>query len=280
MEKAFWQSIADAEYALPTGHDRLVLTAELVAYLGSPDPELRDTFAYEILGTWVEDGGYQPDQLRDLAATMAANLQAGLGEQGTDSVFRRSFSALILGHIVSVDNRIQPFLTEAEVHQILDQALAYLVGERDLRGYVAERGWAHSAAHTADLLWVLGRSRHLGVTDLTRLLDAIADKISAPVAHVYLYGEDERLVRPVLGILERNLLDAAAWTAWVGRLAQPPGRPPGKEKYADPAATAARHNTRSLVRSLYFKLAEAETPPPLAATLQAQLRAAQRTISG
>jgi hypothetical protein len=81
MEKAFWQSIADAEYALPTGHDRLVLTAELVEYLGSPDPELRDTFAYEILGTWVEDGGYLPDQLRDLAATMAANLQAGLGEQ-------------------------------------------------------------------------------------------------------------------------------------------------------------------------------------------------------
>jgi hypothetical protein len=154
------------------------------------------------------------------------------------------------------------------------------VGERDLRGYVAERGWAHSAAHTADLLWVLGRNRHLEVADLVRLLDAIADKISTPVAHIYLYGEDERLARPVLGILERNLLDAAAWTTWVERLAQPPGRPPWKETYAGPPATAARHNTRSLVRSLYFKLAEAETPPPLAATLQAQLRVAQRTISG
>ena len=55
---------------------------------------------------------------------LAENLKHGLGEQGTDTVFLRTFSALVLAELVYHHNK-HPFLEEADVRQILEQALAY-----------------------------------------------------------------------------------------------------------------------------------------------------------
>ncbi|MBA2286746.1 MAG: DUF2785 domain-containing protein [Ktedonobacteraceae bacterium] len=43
------------------------------------------------------------------------------------------------------------------------------------------KGWAHSAAHTADLLMVLANNRDLDAADLERILNAIAAKVQALV---------------------------------------------------------------------------------------------------
>lgn len=63
---------------------------------------------------------------------------------------------------------------------------------RYLRGYLPDKGWLHSAAHTADLVRFLGRSRHLTVAEQKRILDVVAGKLEAPV---FVWGEDERLAR-------------------------------------------------------------------------------------
>jgi hypothetical protein len=55
----------------------------------------------------------------------------------------------------------------------------YLAAEQDIREYAADRGWMHSAAHTADLLKFLGRSRHLDVAGQARLLNAVAQKLAS-----------------------------------------------------------------------------------------------------
>jgi hypothetical protein len=253
MDNAFWQSILDADGAVPEGHTVDELTPELLALLGSTDPILRDEVAYPILDTWIHSGAYSDDRLRALLDQLGENLTAGLGEQDTDSVFLRTFSILVINEILEEDN-LRPFLSEAEVRSWLERALAYLADERDLRGYVPGKGWAHSAAHTADTLWVLSRSRYLGAPELERLLAAVANKIVTPVAHIYLHLEDERLAAAVSSALRRDLLELPFLSAWLDRLAHPVGEKRWIETVDDPAQAAAYHNARNFLRSLHIQL--------------------------
>src|SRR4029078_3939571 len=65
MDKAFWQAVLENECAVPDGHSVASLTPELLAYLGSTDPDLRDDIAFSILATWIgRVGAYTNDELR------------------------------------------------------------------------------------------------------------------------------------------------------------------------------------------------------------------------
>jgi hypothetical protein len=217
LDNAFWQGIADADYAVPSGHTVIDLTPELLSLLGSTDPHLRDGLAYPILERWITSNLYTADALRGMTMQLAENLKRGLGEQGTDTVFLRTFSALVLAELVYHHNK-HPFLEEADTRQVLEQALAYYRDERDLRGYVPGPGWAHSAAHGADLLFVLTTDDALNASDLERIMDALAAKVAPPVAHVYLYNEDQRITRAVLFALKRDLLTLTFLQGWLDRL--------------------------------------------------------------
>ena len=88
----------------------------------------------------------------------------------------------MLSVAVARDNAT-PYLEAAEVRALLAATLGYLAREQDVRGYDDEKGWMHSAAHTADLLKFLARSRHLPAGAQREILDAIAAKMrDAPVA--------------------------------------------------------------------------------------------------
>jgi hypothetical protein len=130
VDKPFWKSIQQNDYAVPKGFTVAQLTPELLSYLASPDPELRDDFTLPILAYWMYRGHYTPaDQCR-MIAQLGENLTTGIGEDGTDSVFLRSFSALLLAEMVNFDNK-HPYLEQAEVRMLLLQALAYLGAEMD-----------------------------------------------------------------------------------------------------------------------------------------------------
>ena len=261
MDRSFWRVIANDENALPQGEWVAELTPELLGWLGSPDPELRDEFAYRILAAWIERGQYGNDQLRTMAKQMTANLEAGLGEQGTDSVYLRTYSVLILMEIVAFDNA-NPFLDEADLGGFLEAALGYLLRERDLRSWVPGPGWANAVGHSADLLMMLARSPHLGVTELQRILDAIADRLLTPAPVVFVHHEDERLAYATLNVLRRNLVDRTWLVAWLDRFTAAPGQESWRAAYASEAESAARANVTAFLRSLYFQLTLTESPPP------------------
>jgi hypothetical protein len=181
--------------------------------LASPDPELRDDIAYSTLATWIyQTRVIDDDALRPVVRRLLENLTEGVGERGTDRIFKRSFSALTLSVVVARDNAV-PFLTPEEFHRIEQAALAYLHAEQDLRGYEAEHGWMHSAAHTADLLKFMARSRFLDRAGQRALLDGIAHKLNAATI-VFTHGEDERFARAVLSIVNRTDFDRTAFASW------------------------------------------------------------------
>jgi hypothetical protein len=259
VDKAFWQAILDADGAVPQGYTVTELTPELLRYLGTTDPFLRDEVAFEMLAAWiVRDQRYSPDEMRALGDQLARNLETGLGEQDTNSVFLRSFSALVLDKVIEADNW-HACLEAADIRRWMEQGLAYIVAECDLRGRVPDQGWAHAIAHAADLLWVLAQSRHLAAPDLERILDAIAKRITTPVDHVYLYNEDQRLAFAAMGVLQRDLLDLPTVDMWLGRMLRPDHD--WQHVFQSTDTASAYHNTTTFLRSLYFQLLIGINPP-------------------
>ena len=255
MDKQFWKAIQENDCDIPEGHTLKSLTPELLSFLGNTDPELRDDLAYAILVEWVDHDLYTPDDLRQIIAELSANLEVGIGETGTDSVFLRTFSVLTLALIVYYDNK-KSFLKSEEVEAILNKGLQYLAAEKDPRGYVPVKGWAHALAHTADLLLVLAKNRNTNATEHVRILDEIARKLTSSTNWVYVHGEDDRLSRAVLTIFRRGLVsffDVQEWLAsFTGNW---------KGAWIDKGRTRAFSNLRNFIRSLYLQVATEEDLP-------------------
>ena len=243
----FWRSVAQHDYALAAGGDLPALVSELEGFLASPDPELRDEIGYSTLAAWIyQKRLIEPPLLRTLTSDLLRNLTEGVGDRGSDGVFRRSFSALTLSVVVARDNA-SPVLSRDEFHRIEAAALEYLASERDLRGYDPEKGWLHSAAHTADLVKFLARSRFLEPAEQPRVLDAVGRKL-ATAPTVFTHGEDERFARAVLSIVNRADFDRAAFQAWTRRVR--PARLGAKPSAADLAGAQNVKNALSKLEVL------------------------------
>lgn len=269
MDKSFWQSIVDADFAVPEGHTVADLTPELLSFLGSTDIDVRDPFGYTILVQWiVRDGRYSPDELRAMRDQLLSNLNVGIGENGTDTVFLRSFSILILSVIVYRENQ-QPFLSEAEIADLLTHTLRYFTAEHDLRGFVPEKGWAHSVAHTADALKFLARNVKTTATQHESILNAIADKLLLPVTYVYIHSEDERLVSTLIDVMKRAVLPPETWNVWLDRFSD------WKNSWQPgdfvPTIHAPWWNTKNFLRSLYFRVDTVADLPELSSQLKPKI---------
>jgi len=254
MESAFWDRVVAEGHKVPTERSLADLTVELTAMLGDTDPRLRDGIAYPLLATWVSEGVYD-DLLQGLGDGMAAGLMVGIGECGTDTVFRRSFSALVLGECVSRDNE-RHVVPPDTVLRWGDRAAGWLVRERDVRGYVAGKGWAHAVAHGADLLAVLARSDTVGRLELTVLLDVIADRLLTDSDRL-LHGEDDRLAHATMEILRRDVVGLDVVEPWLTRITEKSR--PDHDRDGDPYAVAG--NVQPFLRALHLQLALAPRPP-------------------
>lgn len=255
MDSDFLQIIIKNNYKLPPEYTVAEITPKLISNLGSTQSDVRET-SYMVLCDLINAGigiNYSAEQLREMGKQMAQNLTYGIGEKESDSVFVRAFSILVLDKVIALDG-INHYLTEPEIREFLEQGLVYLAAEKDLRGHVPQKGWAHAIAHVADFFWVITRNRFLDTEDLERILNAIADKVTEPVTHTYLYQEDDRLAQAVISALLRNLLDMAFLNRWLDRFINPPGGIIWREAFSDESNIHARHNTMTFLRSLYFQL--------------------------
>lgn len=246
MDKHFWASIAGNDHKIPKGHTLEKLTRELFSYLGSTDSELRDDIAYMTYANFLKQELYSKDAIRTHVKELLANLEKGIGETETDSVFLRAFSVLLLAEIVHNDNK-KPLLDRKQVQFILAKGLWYISLEKDPRGHIPVKGWAHALAHTADLMLVLGNNRFTDKSDHKNILKAIADKLIRSTNWVYIHGEDERLANAVMVILERNTISTEFLEGWLTSFIEPERT--WKGAYMDEGQAKAFHNVRNFLRS-------------------------------
>ena len=255
MDTSFWLAIKENKYAFPQGHDLAALTDELFSYIPSTDPDLRDGIAYEIFANWIETEPYHASQLRGYLARLLENLQVGLGEPESDSVFGRAFSVLFLAEVIHRDNQ-QPYLESHEVKEALNQVLAYLAAERDPRGYVPVKGWAHALAHTADTLMVFARSPHLDSAELEKILNSISEKMRSSTNWIYIHGEDDRLARAIVTAFAREALTLDQIKNWFEKLASN-----WKGAWDNEDQSRAYFNARNLLRAIHLRILSTKDLP-------------------
>jgi hypothetical protein len=244
-----WQAILADQARPPAGTTAAALLPELEAYLASPDPARRDAVAIDVLDAWiVQDKRLSPDDLRPLAERLIANLATPLDRR--DGVFLRSFSALVLSMIAQRD-LTEPIFDAAARRRLLEAARTYAQHETDLRGYTVERGWAHAAAHTADLLGQLARHPALTADDRGSILDAVAGFVVRRHGALLCYGEDGRLAQPVLAAARAGLA-ANRVDAWLAAIAAPLRERMGHA--FDAGVYAANRNARNLLFTLFVQL--------------------------
>ena len=273
MSTAYWNQVRSAEMAVPTDRPLPDLTAELTTMLGSTDPVDRDEIAYPILATWVSEGVYD-DLLAGLGDGMAAGLVRGLGETDTDSVFRRSFSALVLAECIERDNA-ESLLPPGKILEWGDRVSGWLVRERDVRGFVPGRGWAHAIAHGADALSVLADSPHLGLNELTVVLDVLADRVLEETPAPLSCGEPDRLARATMTVLRRRLVPLRIIEPWLARVAAAAIYPTPADR--DPFLTTG--NPEAFLRALHLQVALAPEPIDVRADLLLAIVDALRTTN-
>ena len=226
----------------------------LLVCLADPNPEIRDEGAFTLWSLGLRGRSLSP------ALMLYANMRLQAAMAGPDDAagVRRPFAALALAEVARAD-RIEAFLTDAELHALAQAAGAYLRGVIDYRGFVAGEGWRHGVAHGADLALQLALNPRLTRSDADLLLGAIAAQVapSAPVS--YIHGEAGRLAGPVLYLAKRADIDDAAWAAWFKAL-HPDASARWKAAYSDDAGLAAVHNSTAFAQAVYVSAAETQDP--------------------
>lgn len=239
--------VADG-YKAPTRPEIYPLVLAMAAHTGSPDPELRDDLIYMTMAYWIERDVFEAKDLKEILQVSLndQHLFYGLGEKDTDSVFTRSFSMLIVAAVLNAHRR-HLFLPDNELQVIKRKLLRYLEGERDLRGYVPVKGWAHAIAHAVDALDELVQCASMDGDDLQELLTAMR-RLVTTMETVYVCEEDERLVTAVLATWQRAEISDEEIIEWLEALTPAEGSDlPFEESYR------SFINAKTFLRSLSFR---------------------------
>ena len=250
-----------AKFMLPDAAARAALADALLAdCLADPRPRLRDALAFDALAAWMRAGALPTAQLDAMRPELTHRLSAE-----DPSGFARPFAALTLAEIARVD-RLTPFLDGAARDDLLRAAVAYERGVRDHRGFDPVQGWRHGVAHGADLLLQLALNPAFDRTALDQIIGAVAAQVAPPGEHFYVYGESERLARPVVYAARRGVHDAAFWNGWLMALVSPGPLANWDDAVKIRAGLARRHNTQAFLQVLYVMVRESGD-----ATLQQRL---------
>ena len=250
MSIAELDALKQAGFRIPGDAEREMLALALTDCLADPDPHLRDELAFEALSVWLRAGSLSADAVQALRRDLLRRLN---GPDGAG--YARPFAALALSEVARVD-RLRPLFTPDERAELVSAATEYLRGVTDRRGYDPRGGWRHGVAHGADLVLQLGLNPATTDEQMRALLDAVAAQIAPQGEHFYVYGEPERLARPVYYIAARGHGDAELWKRWLEAVAAPVPDADWPAALRSTAGLARRHNAQSFVQVLYVMVRE------------------------
>lgn len=254
MDTAALRALKSAQWKLEDAARREALAIALIPCLSNPNPELRDGVAFEALSNWL-----RAQQLS--VATQQALYQRLLAQLRADTPdgegFAKPFAALALSEVARAD-RVAPFLSKEDRSSLVDTAVLYLPSVKDYRGFIAGEGWRHGVAHGADLLMQLALNPAVDSAQLERIAGAVLSQIAPASGHAYVFGESERLARPVLFAARRGVLDADWWRNWMQAVASPAPFASWEAAFESAAGLSRLHNTKAFLLTLYLNAQESK----------------------
>ncbi len=232
-------------FALPEAQ-RQDFALALLPCLASTDADLRDGIAYEGLATLLRAKQLTPDTVRQLRTELLVSLE---GEDDPAGV-RRPFAALVLSEVARAD-RVDPIFTDSERADLVDAGVAYMAAITDYRGFETTTGWRHGVAHTADLFLQLALNPALTTAQAEQLAAAIMLKVAPPGEHFYVYGEYQRLARPLVYLALNHDPGEEFWAAAFEKLASPAPLAAWSDAWRSQAGLAKLHNTQVFATTVY-----------------------------
>lgn len=242
--------------------DTFQLIQEMINNIGSLDAQLRDDLIYTTLSHWIPSNSLAANELEQLLPIVLDknHLLYKIGETNTDSVFTRSFSMLLIP-LILMRHRESPFLSREQIHEIKEKVFYYVQKERDYRGYDEEKGWAHAIAHAADALDDLAQCSELDKNDLLTILDLVYEKMTI-TDRIYSDGEDERMVKSIISVLNRKILSQTYVEQWIQSFGD-------VEKNSEfLPAFKQKNNIKNFLKSLYFRVKFYKVDAVLCSTIE------------
>ncbi len=230
------------------------LSVALLNCLKDPDPNYRDKIGYEALTKLLRDDRVSNSTKQKLADQLMVMMKS----TDTEGV-AAPFAALVLSEVARAD-RINPFFSNKERTEIVQASVDYLTELEDYRGFDEEQGWRHGVAHAADLMMQLALNEKIDASQLALLRDAIVIKVIPTKEHFYIYGEPDRLARPILFIAQRGAFTEEEWRLWFENLSSPDPFSSWGEVFFSQEGLARRHNLRAFAKTIYLNATASANP--------------------
>src|SRR5260370_21663586 len=128
---AFWKTIEEHNFAVPSHESAGALALEIADLAASTDPSLRDSYGYETLAAWIyRNNLLTGEQLETLRRKLLPAMISHIGKSNNDTVFGRSFSALYVS-ILAAQDLPKPFLSATAFKETLYTSLQSSAAEKD-----------------------------------------------------------------------------------------------------------------------------------------------------
>lgn len=241
------------EFAIADDSRRQSLALDLLPCLASIDPQIRDGVAFEALAAWMRGKQLSPTTVHDILRRLLPQLDAPASSNAAGVL--QPFAALVLAEVARFD-RVEQFMSDKELQELVDVGTRYLKSVRDYRGFDEREGWRHGVAHTADLMLQLAVNPRTTKAQLDQMLAAIATQIAPAGEHSYIYGEGNRMAQAVFYIARRKLHTADEWNKWFGQVAAPAPFAKWDEVWTSKRGIAKHHNTWAFLTSMYVYVRE------------------------
>ncbi|WP_051932020.1 DUF2785 domain-containing protein [Clostridium sp. KNHs214] len=267
--KELLKSIKNNDYAVPEGVNPYELSLVMMENIGDIDSELRDDLILYNLFKWINEGILSAKEVYELLmiAIDEEHLLKGLGNIN-DSVFARTFSSEIVAAAI-YKHRKAKFISESDIQKAFNTVLKFYNEDRDVRGYIEGKGWAHGAAHGADALDEFARCEEIGYQGLKLILDAIYKKVNVNY-YGYIHFEDERMITAVKAILERKIIPTKEIEEWIKNF----NKIEKTGRY--PEDLVIQFNVNVFLKSLYFRLIDKPEYEQITNTIREVLKGISR----
>ncbi len=248
------QQIVKSNYQFPAGYTFESALPYLLSDLGSPDVSARSD-ALSAFERWISKSYLSITQLNILIEKSLEGMRHQLGNSGDDSVFVRSYSALLLLELFH-SNLERAIFDGAKLELIYTTVTDAFLGERDYRATVPGKGWAYAIPHIGDNFWKLSQTKGLEHHH-EKILETVGVKLRTTGTHIFRFFEDERLAYVVADVLKQGTVTVEFFEGWIETLTTLPGVEITYRTIVElpDVQHAAYCNVRGFLRSLYFQLA-------------------------
>lgn len=205
-----WPSIAADDFSCPEAVPAPRIADELSTMLVSPDPAIRDDYAYTAAARWIREGR--------LDAVLETLGDSATGRFTHPEIQARTFAPLVLCSVLTRGASVPGLVPEEAAERWSAGFSAWYPAEEDTRGWDDSLGWLHAVAHGADAAAAFAKALPHRRTEL---LELCARRMTAPQAdYRYTQLEDARLARALTRILLSPGLTSEQATGWLTVVAQ------------------------------------------------------------